>query len=698
MNEWQQITNLKHLTLILFLLISSFVNSQTYSATGAAIPDDGSITDYPITVSGLSPSTIDTTLFGLESVCLNLTHTWDADLDIRLVAPDGTEVILSSGNGYDGDNYTNTCFRSDAANSIISGGAPFTGTFKPQTSLGKVNNGQNGNGTWNLRIHDLYPGADTGELLDFSLFFGNNPASIFKFKSSNLPILVINTSGQSIPDEPKITAQMGIIDNGYGNRNYSTDAFNGYDGTIGIEMRGSSSQMFPKKPYGFETRDNSGNNLDVSLLGMPPESDWSLIPNYSDKTLMHNSMSYDLSQLMGHWASRNRYCEVVLNGEYQGVYALMEKIKRDSNRVSISKLDPNEITGDDLTGGYVVKIDKWTGSNNDGWESNYLPAQSGSGQKIVFLYDYPKADKIVPQQKYYIQQFIDTVETVLYSPGFDDPVNGYNKYIKTSTFIDYFILNELSKNVDGYRLSTFLHKDKNSKGGKLKIGPVWDYDLAWRNANYCGGDDYTGWAYKFGDICSGDGWQIPFWWDRLMEDTLFKNALKCRWENLRQSIIDTTFLYQYIDSVTTYLNEAQTRNFKYWPILGTYVWPNPNPIPSTYEGEIINLKNWINNRIAWLDDNMPGRCDHASIDEFSFNFDFSLYPNPASNYVTIELNSITKIIGYQIYDCYGNLVKESFNHAGFQKNIDIPLNYNAGVYFITLFTKNSSLTKKLVIF
>src|SRR6185295_18577145 len=165
------------------------------------------------------------------------------------------------------------------------------------------------------------------------------------FSSSNLPIIVIDTHGSIIVDDPKISADMGIIYNGPGIRNNLTDAHNNFDGKIGIEIRGSSSQMFPKKQYGIELTDVSGSSIDVSLLGMPKKDDWVLFAPYNDKSLMRDALAYKLGRDQGRYASRAKYCEVVINGVYEGIYVLFEKVKRDKNRVNIDKLDPAEITG-----------------------------------------------------------------------------------------------------------------------------------------------------------------------------------------------------------------------------------------------------------------------------------------------------------------------------------------------------------------
>ena len=249
----------------IFLLLSGFLLTlnlvgQTFFGPGGAIPDDGNPVSFTINVAQLSHSSIDTA-FGLESVCFNIMHTWDSDLEIALIAPDGSFVELLSGLGGGDDNFLNTCLTNNIDSSVLFAVAPFTGIFHPAGDPGIVNNGQPGTGAWKLYIHDTWAYADQGHLIDWSITFGENPSKPFPFESSNLPIIVINTYKKFIPDDPKIMAHMGIIDNGPGMRNYRTDPFNGYDGFIGIERRGSSSQSFPKKSFGFETWDQLGSEI-----------------------------------------------------------------------------------------------------------------------------------------------------------------------------------------------------------------------------------------------------------------------------------------------------------------------------------------------------------------------------------------------------------------------------------------------------
>lgn len=334
--------------LLLFSFLSNAQPQQNFTGGTGSIPDNNTWTLFPCNVSGLNQSPIDTA-WGFERITLSITHTWDADLEVWLQSPDGTEVLLFNGVGGNGHNFTFTSFRNTAANSIVTGTAPFTGNYRPIGDLGMFNNGQVGNGIWYLKVRDNYA-QDTGVVTNWSIRFTTTPAIPAPPISSNLPLILINTNGQSIPDDPKISAGFKIIDNGNGNRNYSTDTVFAYQGNIGIELRGSSSGSAPKKSYGFETWDTLNLPMDTSLLGMAVESDWCLLANYYDKTLMHNVLSYKLANETGHFAPHTRYCEVFLNGQYQGNYVLCEKIKRDKNRVDISKLEADDTAGNNLTG------------------------------------------------------------------------------------------------------------------------------------------------------------------------------------------------------------------------------------------------------------------------------------------------------------------------------------------------------------
>lgn len=684
-----------HRLLLCFLIFSaSALRAQTFSGSTGPIQDEAE-TNYTLNVSGLSGN-LDTSNFGLETVCINLTHTYLSDLEIRLISPSGQSVLLISAVGGGGDNFQNTCLNTHASTPINEGNAPFTGTFRPSGQMGLLNNNQSGNGTWTLKITDTF-GGDAGNLLSWNITFGNDPASYLTFSSSNLPIVIINTNGQQIQDDPKIGADMAIIYNGQGVRNYLTDPPNEYNGRIGIEYRGSSSQMFPKKPFGIELWDANNNSIDSSLLDMPEEIDWVLNVSYSDKSLLRNSFTYRSWEKMGYYSPRGQQVEVILNGEYWGVYYLCEKIKRGSGRLDISKLQPTEITGDDLTGGYILKVDKFTGGPSSNWESMYDPANIPGGPKPRILIEYPKMEDLAPQQFDYIKSYVDSFEVALQTVDFLDTVHGYRHFADEQSFIDYLLISELTRNVDGYRISTYFSKDKNSKGGKLKMGPVWDYDIAYGNANYCDGWKTDGWGFDFNVVCGGDGLQIPFWWNKLMEDTLFQNHMRCRWENMKNVVFDTVIINHWLDSAALRLDESQQRNFIQWPILGVGLWPNYY-VANTYKGEVDTLKWWLKQRFEWMDANIPGNligCGFLGSDELE-NLSFNVYPNPFKDEIRLTFsNAGSGQIQVELINLLGETVHSEFLEQSGNVTLKIP-DCKPGAYLLSVTRSGKREVRKMI--
>ena len=567
-----------------------------------------------------------------------------------------------------------------------------------------------GNGYYSLLLlNDLTPGATIYiQVFGYGSAAGTfnlcvNDLGTVRLDSTELPIVMINTLGQTIIENTKIDCLMQIKYNGVGNITYATDAANVYNGNVGIEIRGASSSGYPQRPYNFETRNANGSNNNVSLLGMPSENDWVLLSNFNDRSLIKNLMSLKLFGEMGNYSARARLCEVLIDSSYRGIYVIAEKIKRDNNRVNIASLNPIDTIGDELTGGYILQQNYWNPNNS--FQSNFSPIDH-PGFDVHFVYEYPDENAIQTSQKAYIASFVDSLETALYSSNFTDPILGYRKYMDVKSFIDYFLVNEVSRNADGFKKSVFFNKDKYSRGGKLKAGPVWDFDWAWKNlGGVCSlyeGYSGAGWAHLNND-CPTDNYSTG-WYVRLLQDSTFNNELRCTYQDYRQTMLDTTTLFAYIDSIRNMVINAQIRHFKKWPLLGlSGPAPDFGPVAITYTAEIDSLKNWIRIRLNWLDENIPGICrtTGTGVDKINSLINFNCYPNPAQDYFTIDytLQSPTNV-AVRLYNYLGTEVlslpqttKNTGHHALKLETVTL----SPGIYVLKFDVGKSVISKKIVV-
>lgn len=503
------------------------------------------------------------------------------------------------------------------------------------------------------------------------------------------PIIIIDTDNDDIPDEPKIEGTMGIIYNGEGILNNTVDPFNYYDGFVGIETRGNSTQGFDKKTYSIELWDEANEEISVNLFGMGGEEDWILHAMVIDKTQLRIPMSFYLAQRMGHTASEWKFVELILNGEYRGLYILTEKIKRDDDRVDIAKLDEDDLAGDSLTGGYILRID-WTWDidmETDGFESDY---QSQAEIPMFFQWYYPKANKIKPQQANYIESWMNTFEDALFSNDFKNNQGlRYTEYIDLHSFTDFLLINELSKNADGYKLSSYVHKERDSDGGKLVAGPIWDFDQTYGMSLVCSNHDPTGWTYLQNQNDCEDLESMPLWWQRMMSDELFRNNLKCRWEDMRETFFHKDSINAWIDEQVDFTADAIDRNFTVWDyFIGNQIWIEPEPIPQSYEAEIEYMKDWISDRIDWLDINMPGDCSLVSTRlPNNKRVDVQVYPNPVADRVYIEAADFIE----------ANLYSLGGRSLGSDQDGSIDMSsLEPGVYLVQIFTKKGTETQKVI--
>jgi hypothetical protein len=454
-------------------------------------------------------------------------------------------------------------------------------------------------------------------------YYGTEPQEEVKFAvetgESELPYIQITTASQ-ILNEPKISGQM----------NYFVNKKSVLKTPIGIEYRGSTSfRISDKKSYGIETRDDSGNGIDLEVGGFPAESDWVLMGDVFraydniifDPTLMHHYVGYELSRRMGEYSSRSKFVELEVNGVYLGIYILMEKLKRGPDRIDIKKLEAADTDTSAITGGYILKIDKTAGSDVIGYHPSdyYLnnwdddlryteynsfrskydifrqlmtsspygpPNNSNKYLETYFLYEYPKADAINAVQKTYIQNYMNSFETALLTDDFNSDKRTYTDYIDRKSFIDYFIITEVCGNIDAYRLSTYMSKDR---GGKLKMGPVWDLNIGYNLQDRV---PFNDWIINYNTYVTNDAWMLPFWWIRLMEDPQFRSELKTRWTGLRANVLSTQNVLSLTNETADYLivNNAIKRNYTKW-----------TGITVDYPGSVSAMTTWLRNRLEWMD-------------------------------------------------------------------------------------------------
>ena len=338
-----------------------------------------------------------------------------------------------------------------------------------------------------------------------------------------------------------------------------------YDGAIGIKLRGNSSLSFNQKKYTIELRDENGKEKDFSLLGLPANSDWVLLAPYNDVSMMRDPMAFQLWRDMGHWGPRTEMVELYVDDDYRGIYILSEAIKRGEQRVNVSKLKKTDIEGRELTGGYILRIDAY--DEDDATFASKVPG-IGEGlitSQIVWSCIYPKKKNLQEEQLAYIKAFVDSVELTIQSEHFTDPRWGYARFIDVPSFVDYFIHTELSLNADGYKRSAYFYKEKDKEDGsigKLFAGPVWDYNLAYGNCNFCNANNIEAWCFE-----GGNTQPTPALWQRLLQDPSFRKAVKERYKELRKGILSDEAIGKYIDAQAKLLQPYVDRHFKKYPEL-----------------------------------------------------------------------------------------------------------------------------------
>ncbi len=371
----------------------------------------------------------------------------------------------------------------------------------------------------------------------------------------------IRVSGR-IPKEEKKTARMRLGKHG---RTI-------YDGRIGIELRGQSSLRFPKKPYSIELRDRQGESHDVGLLGMPADDDWVLVPPYSDKTLMRNVIAYGTARRLGGYASRTRFVEVVLNGRYDGVYVLIEKLKLQEDRIDLP--EPAQL----------LEWTSWDQTKRKGVDFRLPKAD------VPILFEDPERSELKPARRAVLRRSLIAADRALYGPASADPAAGWRRHLDEASAIDFVLLNELFKNHDGFLSSTYLTK---AAGRLWSLGPIWDFDVSMGNDNHPPG------GVVEGPMLTGRSWA-----DRLYADPAFVEGVSARWHSLRAAGLREAMLAEVTATADRLVGtRAAKRNFERWPVLGEVIGPNPPEAAhrTTYASEVDALRVWLEARIAWMD-------------------------------------------------------------------------------------------------
>ncbi|WP_411847194.1 CotH kinase family protein [Roseibacillus persicicus] len=423
--------------------------------------------------------------------------------------------------------------------------------------------------------------------------------------TSDLPVVILeNFNAGAVPSSASLQAtQFSLFepDETTGRTNLTSVPTDSH--LCGIKRRGSSTLNNPKGNYRVEFwQDGSEDEKDVRLLGLSSHDEWILYAPYNyDRTLIRNALLFGLSNEIGAWAPGTRFCEVYLNtdggelleSDYQGVYVLMERISRNRERVDIEKLDPSDNDGDEVTGGYILSIDRRDPEDLGFRSTRGHPFDPpNANPQPYFNHVYPKEQNLTSSQASYIRGYLDDLENVLYGPDFQDPTTGYRAWLDAAASIDHHIMVAFSKDPDGLRLSTYLTKPR---GEKIAFGPIWDFDRSMGPDDDNRAADPVGWqgAFETTEFFEYD------YWGRLFQDPDFMQDWIDRWQELRRDEFSALSLTSRINSLANSLSESQIRNAQRWPTAA----PNGGPLSpfSGYTGEVDHLKNWVQQRADWID-------------------------------------------------------------------------------------------------
>jgi hypothetical protein len=463
--------------------------------------------------------------------------------------------------------------------------------------------------TTQLRAQPFAAGAPTGRV-STSIYIARDFDT-----TSTLPIFVLDGYGKGKSTDKDVTFDAAVM------------VFEPVEGTAslatqptlatraGYHLRGQSSASFPQRPYKVELWDNANKDADYPLLGMPADSDWALIAPYYDRTVLRNPFVYTLGRELGLEAPRTQYAEVYINYEarplaesdFQGIYWITETIKNSKTRTNLKQLDETDKALPQISGGYIFKFDQLatepptlacTGSGplsggfgGPGGPGGSMGGRGGMTMSGTCWTDLEVVDPepLNPEQQAWltahIQQFHDSLHAT--------PIGDYAAFIDVPSFVDYLLVNELTRNVDAYVRSAFYHKNRD---GKIKGGPLWDYNFSLA----VGGQ---------GTIDPAGGWQfqgtrnVNNWYPKLASDPAFRAQIKARWPVLRAGLFSQASLDARITMLSNPLTSAIAKDYAKWPV--SVVYQNPGivrgPTIQTWEGQIQALRDYVAQRLLRMD-------------------------------------------------------------------------------------------------
>ena len=428
--------------------------------------------------------------------------------------------------------------------------------------------------------------------------------------TSDIPIMIMEGYGAGKPQDKETWVDLAVM------------TFEPVDGVAalsqnpptmatraGYHLRGQSSSSFEKAPYRLELWDNGDNDSDYPLLGMPPEADWAMVGPYTDKTLIRNAFVYSLSRDMGLEAPQLRFAEVFINQDggpleeshYEGVYAVTQTIKNQKTRTDLKQLDSNVTTMPEITGGYIFKFDQaavdegetvieCTGDDllmSGGGFGGGGGGDVGSGGTCWSDLELVDPDPVNDEQLAYIEGYVQQFHDALHA----EPIADYAQYIDVPSFVDHFIINEITRDVDAYIRSSYYHKDRE---GPMVAGPIWDYNFALGNV----GDALEGWQWEDGRPGTND------WFRILPNDPAFMDQVRARWQELRSTLLSDEQLSARLDAEAAPLMNAGPRDLERWPVGESsfgFGGGGETDQPEDWPGQLNAMRDWIFQRMAWLD-------------------------------------------------------------------------------------------------